>query len=108
MKELAPHQYQAETADEVVTITFALENTTLSPVISRVPSGATVPVTQNQATVKIDRFTILQVVYQFNGAADGDIVTTVSGAAGGSFEDEVIQPGGTNKAIRALYTFTPK
>lgn len=108
MRELAVHQYQADKTDEVVTINFALTNTTLSPVISRVPSGTTVPVSQNKATIKIDRFTVLQVVYQFNGTANGVIVTTVQGETGPSFDDTIIQPNGTNKAIRALYTFTPQ
>jgi hypothetical protein len=108
MIELAPHQYRCEDDYEHVNISFTLENTTLTPVISFVPSGRPLEVTGHTAELEqITELTVLQIVYQFNGLADGVITTNVSGREGGNFRDVIVQPFRRGQTISALYTFMP-
>jgi hypothetical protein len=109
MLEVAPHQYRCEQDNETVTITFNLDGTSLMPVISFVPSGRPLEVINNVATLNdITELNVLQIVYQFNGLANGVITTTAAGSEGGRFDDVVVQPFRRGQTIRALYTFAPK
>jgi hypothetical protein len=114
MKRLAKNQYQCEPG-ETVTFNFEFDKTNFlitGAFIEPKPQKPANIKEGNPLTFTVDKFTVLQIDYVFNGPSGGVYRNNVKGSAGGgTFKETITQPSEDSVKhipLRGFYTFNPK